>query len=58
VRERHPSAWPDPYHWFLLRWLADHRDEVAALDAAHPTISEAEPAADPEPVGAATLLRP
>lgn len=22
VRERHPEAWPDPYHWLLLRWLA------------------------------------
>jgi hypothetical protein len=22
VRERHPQAWPDPYHWLLLRWLA------------------------------------
>lgn len=21
VRERHPSSWPDPYHWFTLRWL-------------------------------------
>lgn len=31
VRERHPVAWPDPFHWFLLRWLADHRDEAAAL---------------------------
>ena len=56
VRERHPSAWPDPYHWFLLRWLADHRDEVAALDAPHPAVSEPEP--EPEPAGAATLLRP
>jgi hypothetical protein len=24
VRERHPSAWPDPYHWFVLRWLSAH----------------------------------
>jgi hypothetical protein len=22
VRERHPEAWPDPYYWLLLRWLA------------------------------------
>lgn len=22
VRRRHPLAWPDPYHWFTLRWLA------------------------------------
>jgi hypothetical protein len=21
VRERHPAAWPDPYHWFVLRGL-------------------------------------
>lgn len=22
VRRRHPLAWPDPYHWFTLQWLA------------------------------------
>jgi hypothetical protein len=22
VRQHHPIAWPDPYHWFLLRWLS------------------------------------
>lgn len=22
VREHHPEAWPDPYHWLALRWLA------------------------------------
>jgi hypothetical protein len=22
VREHHPIAWPDPYHWFVLQWLA------------------------------------
>ncbi len=22
IRERHPSAWPDPYHWFVLRQLS------------------------------------
>lgn len=22
VRERHPEAAPDPYHWLMLRWLA------------------------------------
>jgi hypothetical protein len=22
VRERHPEALPDPYHWLLLRWLS------------------------------------
>jgi protein-tyrosine phosphatase len=32
VRERHPVAWPDPYYWLLLRWLA--RDP-AAMAAAH-----------------------
>jgi hypothetical protein len=21
VRQHHPLAWPDPYHWFALRWL-------------------------------------
>src|SRR5262249_57956563 len=24
IREHHPVAWPDPYHWFVLRWLATH----------------------------------
>ena len=28
VRERHPVATPDPYHWFLLRWLAQGRETV------------------------------
>jgi hypothetical protein len=22
VRQFHPMAWPDPYHWFVLRWMA------------------------------------
>jgi Dual specificity phosphatase, catalytic domain len=22
VRLHHPLAWPDPYHWFILRWLS------------------------------------
>ncbi len=22
VREHHPQAWPDPYHWFTLRWMS------------------------------------
>ena len=22
VREHHPMAWPDPYHWFVLRWIS------------------------------------
>jgi hypothetical protein len=30
VRERHPIAWPDPYHWFLLRWLATPEARAAA----------------------------
>jgi Dual specificity phosphatase, catalytic domain len=52
VRERHPNAWPDPYHWLLLRWLADHRDEAAALAAAAAASELAAAAAT------ATLLRP
>lgn len=29
VRERHPVAWPDPYHWKVLRRLAASvRDET------------------------------
>ncbi len=34
VRERHPEAWPDPYHWLLLRWLAKH-------SSAHLSLTEA-----------------
>lgn len=26
VRQRHPIAWPDPYHWFTLHWLARKLD--------------------------------
>jgi hypothetical protein len=22
VREHHPLAWPDPYHWFVLQWIS------------------------------------
>jgi hypothetical protein len=22
VRQYHPLAWPDPYHWFTLRWMS------------------------------------
>lgn len=30
VREHHPTAWPDPYHWFALRWIAaNHLHETA-----------------------------
>lgn len=54
VRERHPSAWPDPYHWLLLLWLADHRDGAAAL-AAPGAAAEPEPS---ETATSATLLRP
>lgn len=30
VRERHPDAWPDPYHWLVLRWLASAPGPAAA----------------------------
>lgn len=31
VREHHPVAWPDPYHWFALRWIGQNRlHELAA----------------------------
>jgi hypothetical protein len=26
VRQFHPLAWPDPYHWFVLRWMAQALD--------------------------------
>ena len=22
IRQHHPLAWPDPYHWFTLRWMS------------------------------------
>jgi len=22
IRQHHPQAWPDPYHWFTLRWMS------------------------------------
>ena len=39
VRERHPEAAPDPYYWFLLRWLAETatRGPETALEARHNT---------------------
>ena len=34
VRERHPDAAPDPYHWLLLRWLSHSGAAGAGLAAA------------------------
>ena len=31
VRQHHPLAWPDPYHWFVLRWLSQALDLEAPL---------------------------
>lgn len=32
VREHHPVAWPDPYHWFALRWIAaNHPRELSPI---------------------------
>ncbi len=31
VREQHLEAAPDPYHWFLLRWLASARAPAAPV---------------------------
>jgi hypothetical protein len=44
VRERHPVAWPDPYYWLLLRWLA--RDPAAASDHSPVAMAAAQTAAD------------
>ena len=30
IRERHPTAWPDPYHWFVLRGLSERASDLAA----------------------------
>lgn len=41
IRETHPIAWPDPYHWFQLRWLSDpaNRERVAGISATGPVDS-------------------
>ncbi len=31
VREYHPGCWPDPYHWFLLRQLAEQPAPAPAV---------------------------
>lgn len=40
VREHHPIAWPDPYHWFLLRWLSHSADELSKLKVTTPEDQE------------------
>jgi hypothetical protein len=42
IRQHHPLAWPDPYHWFTLRWISQ------AL-----AIADSEGAEPPDPAGAA-----
>jgi hypothetical protein len=37
VRQHHPLAWPDPYHWFILRWLAQALDLGAPRSSAEAT---------------------
>ncbi len=32
VRQRHPVALPDPYHWFILQWLSNPPGAVGAGD--------------------------
>jgi hypothetical protein len=34
IREHHPIAWPDPYYWFVLRWLAAHPEAAAPVSDA------------------------
>jgi hypothetical protein len=51
VRQYHPLAWPDPYHWFTLRWMSQ------AL-----AVVESPAGAPPDPAGTdgaqeASLLR-
>lgn len=33
VRERHPLAWPDPYHWFVLQWISRTGPELSTLES-------------------------
>jgi hypothetical protein len=40
VRQHHPLAWPDPYHWFTLRWMSQ---ALLALDT--PPVAPLDPAA-------------
>jgi dual specificity phosphatase 12 len=42
IRQHHPLAWPDPYHWFTLRWMSQ------AL-----AIADSEGGAPPDPAGTA-----
>lgn len=38
IRETHPIAWPDPYHWFQLRWISDpaNRERATAVSTVGP----------------------
>jgi hypothetical protein len=40
VRERHPDAAPDPYHWLLLRWLSHTGAAGAGLVAAPDDVTD------------------
>ena len=33
VRERHPVAWPDPYHWFALKYIGANQQALNQADA-------------------------
>lgn len=46
VRERHPLAWPDPYHWFVLEWLSRSGSPgtPASQDLTHDSQEESTPA--------------
>lgn len=44
VRERHPFAWPDPYHWFVLEWLSRSGAPIASQDEAPDAREESTPA--------------
>jgi hypothetical protein len=41
VRQRHPDAAPDPYHWLLLRWLSHSGAAGAGLEPAREDVTGA-----------------
>jgi hypothetical protein len=59
VREHHPMAYPDPYYWFVLQWLARSRQPAPAAPAAGPVVGPVVgPVAEPVAVSqGAPLLR-
>ncbi|MGO8949539.1 MAG: dual specificity protein phosphatase family protein [Ktedonobacterales bacterium] len=54
IRQRHPQAWPDPYHWFTLRWMSQALD-IPDVPNLPPAMLD-DVAEDTEPQKASLLL--